>query len=142
MSYGMPLEFRNSIDVNKFHNRSKKKSLDKNCTFKPELCPKSKMIAETKQYYENQPSNVFQRLIGNKNTENRKVEKNVPEFQSEAVFRPHINPISEEIDININMETNIPRWEKVSLRDLINFSYTSFKMKETTSTALSKKKEK
>lgn len=30
MSHGMPLEFRNSIDVNKYNNRSKKEANDRN----------------------------------------------------------------------------------------------------------------
>jgi len=73
-------------------------------------------MAETKQYFENQSNNVFQRLIGNKNTfEGLKSEKSGSEYGSEANFRPNINPISEEIDININLGSNQPRWEKVCL---------------------------
>lgn len=108
LSYGMPLEFRNTIDVNKYHNRSKNLKTDRNCTFKPQVCPKSKAMAETKQYYENQPSNVFHRLGGTQrdSSESENFEPNL--------YQPQINPISEEIDYNIHCDDQKPRWERVS----------------------------
>jgi hypothetical protein len=41
-SQGLPLEFRNSIDANKYHNRGKIRKKDKDCTFKPALSEKSR----------------------------------------------------------------------------------------------------
>lgn len=66
MAHGMPLEFRNSIDVSKYHSRSKIQQVDENCTFKPTVSHRSKQIADARQHYENQPQNVFQRLISNR----------------------------------------------------------------------------
>lgn len=66
MSHGMPLEFRNSIDVSKYHNKSKMQQVDENCTFRPAVSHRSKQIAGARQQYENQPQNVFQRLISNR----------------------------------------------------------------------------
>ncbi|CAI2385003.1 unnamed protein product [Moneuplotes crassus] len=113
MTFGMPLEFRNTIDVKKYNNRSKKVKNDKNCTFKPQVCEKSKMIAENKQYYDNQPSNVFARL-GNlsKNSDKQHSENSSCGYPNEHDFRPAINPISAEIDININQDDK-PRWERL-----------------------------
>ena len=63
---GMPIEFRNSVDVNKYANKLKASEADKNCTFKPTVNENSKMIAQNRQNNDNRSNNVFQRLIANK----------------------------------------------------------------------------
>jgi hypothetical protein len=66
-------------------------------------------MAEEKNYIEHQPQNVFQRLLCNQKKE---LENNVQNFQ------PVINSVSQEIDYNINMGSNQPRWERLySLQD-------------------------
>lgn len=67
-------------------------------------------MAETRQYYENQSNNVFQRLI--EGTHNQDIGSSEG-FEGEENFQPHINRISEEIDMNINRGSNEPRWERV-----------------------------
>lgn len=64
-------------------------------------------MAEEKNYFEHHPQNVFQRLVCNK----AKSENNL--FLEIENFKPVINPVSEEIDFNINMGSNRPRWERL-----------------------------
>lgn len=52
--------------------------------------------------------NVFQRLVNK--PKNKKNRVNSPDCKN---FAPMINPISEEIDYNLNGQDNIPRWEKL-----------------------------
>lgn len=105
MSFGMPLEFRNCIDVSKYNSKSKIEYEDKNCTFKPEVSLKSKEIAEMRNSIEHQPHNVFQRL----GSQSQPFQKEDQIFS----FNPVINPVSEEIDYNISQGNSQPRWERL-----------------------------
>lgn len=90
LARNIPLELRNSIDVNKYHTKKADKyyeshhpsstmksskasfgafkcgSLEQDYTFKPTVSDASRNIAESKQKLTNQPQNVFQRLISNR----------------------------------------------------------------------------
>ncbi|CAI2385332.1 unnamed protein product [Moneuplotes crassus] len=113
-SYAVSLEFRNSMDVKKYQNRENKIKSDQNCTFKPEVSRKSKELAEKKEYFENQPSNVFNRLGGYaKNSDVKSFENSSCGYNTENNFKPTVNPISEEIDINIHHNDERPRWERL-----------------------------
>jgi hypothetical protein len=49
MADGIPLEFRNSIDVHKFHQKRNLVVKDENCTFKPVVCEKSRQMPDNRE---------------------------------------------------------------------------------------------